>query len=311
MVAVVNDQAITWFELRSELVIRAFVDPLVSLLPPLLNELRNPSVEAQRTILDILIDRTLTLQEAERWGIPLARWHDKVAADMERLKSSYPSESVFSETLKLTGLEYAELEEWMRAELIINDLIFRKIINRIDEEKIEQESRQHFEQYKSEYSEPPRVRFKYVLVPLRLDASLQEKRQAERVAEEIYLRLRDGMSIQEIRQFEQGSAKFKIDTGTEYLDSKPGSTIAALKTNSWSSPIHTLGGYLVANLIGTEKRRQQAYTEVEDEIKNMLIVKQVAEQMEKWLANQKEIGNWHILDPALAQIKGRNPRNEP
>lgn len=286
VVAVVNNQAVTWTELRSALVVRAFVDPLVSLLPPLLDELKNPSDEAQQTILDILIDRTLMLQEAERWGIPLARWHDKVATDMERLKMSYPSELVFFETLKLSGLEYAELEEWMRAGLIIDDLIFRKFIKGIDGERIERESRQHFEQHKSEYSQASQVRFKYVLVPLKLDASLQEENQTERSAEAIHFRL------------EQDSAQIKPDTGTEKIDSKLGRTIAALKTNRWSPPIRTPTGYLIVNSLGVEKRRQQTFTEVKDEIKRMLIDKQVGEQMEKWLAEQKEIVNWRILDPS-------------
>ena len=234
--------------------------------------------------------------------------HDKVAADMKRLKTSHSSESAFFETLKLSGLEYAELEEWMRAGLIIDELIVRKFINIIDEEKIEQESLQHFEQYKSEYSEAARVKFKYVLIPLRWDASLQEKTQAERLAEEIYLHLRNGMSVQEIQQLVPGSAKIKIDTRTEYLDSKLGASIAQLKTNRWSSPIRKSSGYLVANSFGVEKPRQRTYTEVKDEIKRMLIAKQGDEQMENWLAEQKEIGNWRILNPSLAPIK---PRSEP
>ncbi|MDE0040597.1 MAG: peptidyl-prolyl cis-trans isomerase [Candidatus Poribacteria bacterium] len=311
VVAVVNGQAVTWTELRSALVVRAFVDPLVSLLPPLLDELKNPSDVAQRTILDILIDRTLMLQEAERWGIPLARWHDKVATDMERLKKSYPSELDFFETLKLSGLEYAELEEWMRAGLIIGDLIFRKFIKGIDGEKIEQESLRHFERHKSEYSEAARVRFKYVLVRFRLDTSFQDETQVKRSAEAIYSHLRNGMSIHEIQQSEHHSAQIKSGTGTERVDSKLGRKIAALKTNRWSSPIHTPTGYLIVNSLGVEKRRQQAYTEVKDEIKRMLIDKQVKDQMEKWLAEQKEIGNWRILDPSLAKTNKHSSRNHP
>ena len=311
VVAVVNNQAITWTELRSALVIRAFVDPLVSLLPPLLDELKNPSDEAQRTILDILIDRTLLLQEAERWGIPLARWQDKVATDMERLKRSYSSELDFFETLKLSGLEYAELEEWMRAELIIDDLIFRKFINRIDEEKVEQESLQHFEQHKTKYFEAAQVKFKSVLVSLRLDASLQEKTQAERTAKAVYSSLNNGMSIQEIQQSKQEFAEIESDTRTEYIDSKLQRTIASLKTNRWNPPIRTPRGYLIVNSLGVDKRRQQAYTEVKDKIKRILIDKQVGEQMEKWLAEQKEIGSWRILHPSLARIERNSPRNKP
>ena len=314
VVAVVNGQAITWTELRSALVVRAFVDPLVSLLPPLLDELKNPSAEAQRTILDILIDRTLMLQEAERWGILLASWDGDVADDMDRLIDSYPSELAFSDTLKLSGLEYAELEEWMRAGLIIDDLIFRKFVNRIDAEKIDQESLQHFELHKSDYSEAARVRFEFVLVPLGLDASPQEETQALRTAEAIYSHLRSGTPIEEIQQFGQDDAHIELDTGTDtlYITSKPGREIAAFKTNRWNSPIHTPSGFLIVNSRGVEKRRRQAYTEVKDEIKSMLIKKQVGEQMEKWLAEQKRIANWRILDSSLAPTnKKHRPRNQP
>ncbi len=314
VVAVVNGQAITWTELRSSLVVRAFVDPLVSLLPPLIHELKNPSTEAQRTILDILIDRTLMLQEAERWGILLVSWDGDIASDMDRLKESYPSELVFSDTLKLSGLEYAELEEWMRAGLIIDDLIFRKFINRIDAEEIDQESLQYFELHESEFSEAAKVRFEFVLVPLRLDASLEEEAQALRSAEAIYSHLRNGTPIEEIQEFGQVAAHIEPDMGTDtlYITFKLGKEIAALKTNRWSSPIHTPSGFLIVNSRGVEKRRRQAYTEVKDEIKTMLIDKQVREQMEEWLAEQKRIANWRILDSSLAQTnKKYSPRNQP
>ena len=307
VVAVVNEQAITRTELRSALVIGAFVDPLVSLSPPLIDELRNPSDEAQGTILDIFIDRTLMLQEAERMGIPLAHWHDKVAASMKRLKKSYPTEAAFYETLKLSGLEYAELEEWMRAGFIIDDLIFRKFIKGIDRERIEQESLQYYDQHKSEYSETAKVRFNYVLVPLRSGASLEEKTQAERSAKEIYLNLRNGTPIEEFQQSEHGSVQLEA----EYLNSTLGSKIAALKTNKWNPPIRTHNGYLVVNSLGVEGPRQKTYTETKDEIKRMLIDKQVGEQMEKWLAGQKKIGNWRILAPSVARINGRNPCDKP
>ena len=314
VVAVVNGQAITWTELRSSLVVRAFVDPLVSLLPPLIDELKNPSTEAQRAILDILIDRTLMLQEAERWGILLVSWDGEVAADMKRLKDSYPSELVFSDTLKLSGLEYAELEEWMRAGLIIDDLIFRKFANRIYAEKIDQESLQYFELHESEFSEAARVRFEFVLVPLRLDASPQEETQALHSAEAIYSYLRNGTSIEEIQESEHFAAHIELGTGTDtlYITSKLGKEIAALKTNRWSSPIHTPSGFLIVNSRGVEKRRRQAYTEVKDEIKRMLIYKQVREQMEKWLAEQKRIANWRILDSSITQtMKTYSPSNQP
>ena len=311
VVAVVNGQAITWTELQSALVIPAFVDPVISLSSPILDELRNPSDEVKRTVLDILIDRKLMLQEAERWGIPLARWHDKVAADMDKIRAAYPSEAAFLETLKKSGLAYGELEEWLKSGLIIDDLIFRRFINRIDEEKIEQQAAQHFEQNKVKYSEAAQVRFQYVLVPSKLDESLNQQTHARQLAEENYSRLQSGVSPEDILQIEENSLAMMIGTTTEIVETKLGRSIAKLEVDEWSLPMRIPDGYLVANMLGTEKPRQKTYTEVRGEIKRMLIEKQVAEQMELWLGKQKETGNWRILDPALAQLQVENPHIEP
>ena len=311
VVAVVNDQAITWSELQSARVIPACIDPLISMSSAILDELTNPSDEVKRTVLDILIDRKLMLQEAERWGIPLARWHDKVTADMDNIERSYPSASAFVEALKKSELEREELQEWLRSALIIDDLIFRRFINTIDEQKIEQQAAQYFEQNRMKYSEAAEVKFQYVLVPSKLDEPLDQQAQAKQLAQEIYSRLQRGVAIQDFRQVGETSLEIMTGTTTEVVETNLGRLIVELERDAWSPPIRTPDAYLVAKSLGTQKLRYKPFSEVRQRIATMLVEKQVAQQMESWLEKQKETGNWRILNPALAQLQIGNPDTEP
>ena len=72
VIAVVNNQAITLSALENQLIIEGA---------------GNPSPQKRREALEKLIERKLFLQEAERWGIPLERWKDKVKAEIQEIQS--------------------------------------------------------------------------------------------------------------------------------------------------------------------------------------------------------------------------------
>ena len=311
VVAVVNEQAITWTELQSALVIPTFVDPMLSLSPQMLNQLENPSLEVQRTVLEILIDRTLMLQEAERWGIPLARWHEKVATDMSKLMAAYPSEETFFKILKASRLEYEELEEWLRSGLIIDELILRRFINRIDGEEMEKQATKHFQQHKSDYSLPAQARFQYVLVSSKPNAPVSRQTEAKQLAQYIYLRLREGTAVQSIPEIAANPVKIIASTKTENIHTEIGQLIVELEANRWNRPIQTPDGYLVTRLLSLEKPRLRKYTEVRQKIKRRLVEKQVAEQMEIWLEEQKKTGDWRILNPALSELQQNDRSTKP
>ena len=80
---------------------------------------RRPLVESVlrnvRTVLNELIDRKLMMQEADKLGIPLARWKTKVGVE---LKAILGDEKLLQEINKKLGLETEEIKEWLRTRLI-------------------------------------------------------------------------------------------------------------------------------------------------------------------------------------------------
>ena len=169
VLAVVNDRAITLSALENELIIR---------------QIRESSDK---------VNRARLLQEAERWGIPLARWKDKVSAEVEDIKSKYPSEPLFFEELEESGLEYKDLEEWIKSRLILNELIVRRFHSKIDKEAIEQGAIQYFKQNQF-------FQFQYIIVFSSPEDSLDKQAQTKQIAEKIYTRLQAGAEFDDIQQ---------------------------------------------------------------------------------------------------------------
>ena len=101
---------------------------------------RRPLIESPfqdgRTVLDELIDRKLMMQEADRLGIPLARWKAKV--DVE-LKVILGDEHLLTEINEKFGLETEEIRDWVRTRLILNEFRDRRFgrVDNLDQQVVE------------------------------------------------------------------------------------------------------------------------------------------------------------------------------
>ncbi len=138
---------------------------------------RRPLVESVlrnvRTVLNELIDRKLMMQEADKLGIPLARWNTKV--DVE-LKATLGDEKLLQEINKKLGLETEEIRDWLRTRLILNEFRDRRF-GRVD--NLEQQATEYLRHHPNEF----------------YDQKLARKRSFEEVLEEIQNRLRTQIEI--------------------------------------------------------------------------------------------------------------------
>ncbi len=284
VVAVVNDWAITLSALENELIIR---------------EIRDPSDKVNRSrLLRNLIEQKLLLQEADRWGIPLARWKEKVNAEIEDIKSKYLSEPLFFEELKESGLEYKDLEEWIKSRLILNELIVRRFHSNIDKEVIEQAAIQYFKHNQI-------LQFQYIIALSRPEDSLDQQTQTKQTAEKIYLRLQAGEKFDDIQQAYKTNPNLKVEYQPQIIavDTQLGRTIAKLGNNELSHPILTPEGYLICRLIDRESPHWKTDAAQIEEIKITMIQREERTQVEAWLKEQWEMGDIRILDAELAQIQ--------
>ena len=282
VVAVVNGQAITLSDLKNELII---------------SEIENPSDKVKASVLLSLIERRLMLQEAEKVEFPPAP--EKVDAEMQKIVSRYESEALFRKELKQRGLEYEALVEWIRARMIQEKWIERQFGHKLLDDDIEQEAIQYYEQHKSEFIEPVKVRYQAVTVLSKPEDTAQQQRRAKQAAEVIYSRLRKGATVRDI----QPTNQIRIDDNAEISGTqKLGLTLAQLKVGELNKPILTPEGYLIAKLLSKVPPRQKKYQQVRREISELLIQSKIKALLEAWLKEQRRTGDIRILHPKLAQV---------
>ena len=311
VIAVVNDQPITLRELENEpilFLIVNFVKDQPITLRELENELTNPKIKnppntVKRVVLETLIERKLKLQKADDIGILLGSWGKRVETEIQTLKYGYTDEALFSEDLRRIGIEYQELEEWLKNDLITKELTVRQFRNSINNEEINQQAPQYFEQHRSEFIEPMRIQFQYILVRSKPGDAADLQATAKSLAARISSQLKTGVTFQEIQRAYPDNPLLRIVTEPQTLptDTEIRSTIASLAVNEVSQPILIPEGYLIAKLLKKEPTRQQTYPEVSEKIKNTLIADALQTQSEKWLTEQKAAGDIRILDPELAK----------
>lgn len=292
VVAVVNDRAITLSALENELII---------------GQIRESSDKVNRArLLKNLIEQNLLLQEAERWGIPLARWKDKVNAEVEDIKSKYDSESLFFHELDESGLEYKDLEEWIKSRLILNELIVRRFHSKIDKEAIEQGAIQNFKQNQF-------FQFQYIIVFSSPEDSLDRQAQTKQIAEKIYARLQAGAAFDDIQQSYESAPNVKVEYEPQIIaaDTKLGRTIAKLGNNELSHPILTPEGYLICKLMDETSPYWKTDEAAIEDIKITMIQKEERTLVDAWLKPQWETGDIRILDPELAHIHTTEYQPEP
>ena len=310
IVAVVNDQPITSRELETELLLIAIISNPLMILGKAENdlniqEIKNPPDTVRRAVLEALIEQKLMLRQADDIGMLLWSWGKRVNTEIQTLKALYRDEASFFVDLERLGLEYQEVEERMKTDLIVNALTVRQFRNSIEEEQINQKAPQYFEQHRSEFIAPAQIQFQYILVRSRSDDTTDLQAEAKALAETISSQLKAGVTFQEIQEAspDHPLLRFQEEPQTVPIDTEIRQAIADLAVNEVSQPIPVPEGYLIAKLLKKEVHpRQKTYPEVSQEIQNKLIGEALQNLRDAWLAEQKTAADIRILDAELQKI---------
>ena len=310
VVAVVDDQPIMFRELETELILFTIISNPLIILGETENEvtiqdIKNPPDRVKRAVLEALIEQKLMLRQADDIGMLLWSWEKRVNAEIEALKALYRDEASLFVDLQRLGLEYEELEERIKTDLIVNVLAVRQFRNSIEEEQITQKAPQYFEQHRSEFIAPAQIQFQYILVRSRPDNTADLQTKAETLAKTVSSRLKAGVTFQEIQEAypDHPLLRFQEEPQTVPIDTEIRRSIANLTVNAVSQPIPVPEGYLIAKLLKKEPPRQRTYPEVSQEIQDKLIGEELQRLRDAWLAEQKAAADIRILDAALKKYR--------
>ena len=255
----------------------------------------------QREVLNDLIDRKLVLREARRMGIELAITMEKIENQIESLKAKYPSEEIFLKYLEKEGLSINDIKEEMKESLMRFEMINRKFMRPLnaDSNLFERRALTYYEDNKQKQIDVEKIKLQQVVV---LSSPITGEQAAEAKSQEIWKKLKQGMTFSDIHQTYYDDTNVMVDYEPDYVEVDKlipalQDAISKLKIADLSKPILTTRGQFIIKIIDHKPVRQKLFDEVADEIKKELMSEQVQKDLNEWLKKQRKSADIRILDP--------------
>lgn len=285
VVAIVNNDIITLYELNAKLKEISGVDPAA-----LKNKDEKQYFLARWKVLDMLIDERLAASKAKQLAIQVTP--EEVDKAIERLKRQNAiSQKELLASLKSRGLTYKRYREKVKRELqrvrLINYEVKSKII--IREEKI----KEYYEKHKKEFTSPGEVHLAAIFLKKQGDQQSGEDKKTLEKARKIISKLKQGTDFAELaRQYSQGpGAQEGGDLGifkTSQLDEVLAKAANALPAGGVSGPIIREAGVQILKVVEKREAGLRPLTEVKEQIYDTLYREEVNRRFASWIKGLRE-----------------------
>lgn len=294
VVAVVNDEVISLYELRQEFA--PYRQRIKSMNYPPEKE-KEVLSKIQSEMLDKLIDKKLTNQEVKRLEISVA--DEEVENTFDRIKTSRGySDEVFIKALakeNLTAGEYRKQlkEQLLRAKLINLEVKSKVVIT-------DEDVRTYYENHKDIYGAEKSFHLRNIIVRVPRSAAEGEKRAALGRMKKILEKLQAGESFQSLaeRYSESTLAKDGGDLGFFKLgDLSPQlqEALSGLKSGAYTPILDTDQGYQIFYVQEIKTIGGKTLEEASPEIEQKLYKKIVDNKFQTWLESLRSRSHIKIL----------------
>jgi len=243
----------------------------------------------ENKVLDTLIDRELLYQESEKEGIKISK--DKINKEVEDLRKKFSDKKAFSEALKTVNLTESELEDQIKRQLAIKELIDKKIASKI---KItDKEAKEFYDKHPEYFKQPEQVRASHILVKVASDADKKKVAAAKKKIEAAQARLKKGDDFAKVaKEVSEGpSAKKGGDLGFFKRGQmvKPFEEAAfAMKPGQTSGIVRTRFGFHIIKVTDKKPESMTDFKKVEEKIKTYLKQKKVQEDVQTLIASLRK-----------------------
>ncbi len=297
VIAVVNKQAITQSELVNEFRINVIINK---------HHLTEPNDDEKRTQLNRIIDRKFALQEAERIGITDTDRKQQVSECIAAMQEKYTSKEAFNQVLQKQDIEIQALKKWVYDQIVFDEYYRLKFVNSVNRKEVEELAPQYFETNKKRFIAPATVTIRSVLISVPKDSSDIEKQFLKTLSEDISLHFKRGDTYATVSEKYKPNPLVSFVTFTLNSDTPLGEIVSQMKPNDHLGPILVTEGFRIVELVKKTPSRQKQYSEVKDEIANLIQNSRAETTFKMWLMEQKEDDPWYIIDDALKHVSVMN-----
>jgi peptidyl-prolyl cis-trans isomerase SurA len=292
IVAVVNSDVITLYELNSRIKQMTGLDP-----DQLKARDESRYIESRRAMLDLLIDEKLAQEKIQELGIRVTP--SQVDAAIERIKrnSNWTQEDLKAR-LEQEGSDYEAFRQRIRDQLermrLINEEVQSKIVIR------EEELKEYYETHKSEFVKLAEVHIAAIVLLPKNPPSAAEREALLQRADDLVSRIRAGEDFASLaRRFSQGpGAQEGGDLGffeLSVLDPELAEIVKDMSPGSVADPILRDGAVHIIKLLERQEGKQQPYEEVRDALHDRFYQEEVNKRYSVWIQELRETAYTKII----------------
>ena len=260
IVAVVNDDVITWSELVKEMQI----DP-------------SAASSGERAVLDRLIDKKLQILEAKRLGIKVKK--SEIESTIKDIKSKYNiTDAQLQESLMAQGLNMEDYRTELKEQILLTKVVTSEIRSKIilTDQEIRRYYRKHYDQDGDE-----QIKLRQIFISTPQDKKTEMD--LESMAESIYGRLQGGEDFATVAS-ELSESLMDGDLGyvtRNELMPEVANVAFSLKPGQISRPFRSSRGIHIIKV--EDKKGQGSYESVKEEIKDRLYEETFQQHYKQWL----------------------------
>lgn len=289
----VNDRIATLYEYearrteRLEAILRADLDP---------EERRRLQDQVGEMVLREMFDELLLLSRSDHLAIQISP--SQVNAAIGQMRQSYGIETdqEFAAALAQSGMTREELEEQLRRNLRMREVLAREVHARI--ELKEEDLRRYYREHPEEFRVPQRLRLREVVV---LETSGLDREAMLRIARAIREELVAGRALNEAIQgyATQQITSQVIDLGwvqSGDLDRNLEEAVWNLQAGEVSEPVDGRGGIHVIQVVDRQEAGMRTFNEVMHLIEEKEGNRRFQEELQKYLEELRK-NSYIVADP--------------
>jgi peptidyl-prolyl cis-trans isomerase SurA len=279
VVASVNEEAITLSEVQEEgqPVIRKIFQDFVG------SERERRVEEAQKRLMDDLIDRRLMYQVAKQDGLTPSPAEVQGAIDELKRNNNITDEAQFRAQLKAEGLTPDQIRRSITERLAIGRLLIRQIRSTIIIS--EDELLKAYQENKQKYQREPSAEIEHILFPI---DPAQGEAAARARAEAALAQIRGGADFSQVgKESAGGPAGGQSDQMTVRrgeLAPEIEAVAFGLAAGGVSEPIRTAGAYHLIKVLRVQADPFIPFAEVRDQIRDQLFQDKFEVKRKEWVA---------------------------
>ncbi len=280
VVAIVNDEVITLYELNGRMKDLTGLDPAEMRLRD-----EKQYLEARRKILNSLIEDRLTLEKIRQLGVKVTPKQVDAAIESIKRNNGLTQEDLIA-GLKNRGETYDSYRETVKVQLermeLINFEVKSKIIIR------EEDIKEYYDKHRDEFMSKGKVHLAIIVLKQEGQSNQGGSGSLSSQAEDIIARLKGGEDFGELaKKFSTGpGAEDGGDVGffkTYQLDPKLREIIKQMSPGDISEPIVRPYGIQIVKMIENQEERLKPIEEVRDAIYQIFYEKEVNKRYSAWI----------------------------